>query len=584
MNSHPLRTASRRLSLLSLGVFLVAGMFFFRIVDIQVVRAAELSEESESIRAVTQSVWAERGSIVDRHGDVLAHNVDRYDVTISPQHVADFRRDGETITVSQALVEVSVITGAVYEELLAIAYEDPDSQFAYLVKDVDTEQYRGIRALEIPWVYFERTPDRFYPFGAVAGSLTGMMGRDGPLEGLENRWDECLSPQHGQVRYQRGLDGVRIPGTSETLAPALDGGTLQLTIDSDLQWFVLQEIAKAAQNLGASAATGMVVEVSTGEILAVADWPTFDPNDFANTPQEHIRAAAFTSAFEPGSTMKSMMVAALLDLGLTYPEERLVAPGRYELVDGYSIRNASNVGTQNLTTTGILSLSSNTGTAELSVRMTPRQIHDYYTRFGFGEPTAVDFLGEQGGVVPNPRTVDAVTRVTQSFGQGMSATTAQVAGAYQALANDGLRLPLTLVSGCETADGEILTPPTHEPVQVVSQDAARTTVSMLETVPVSGTLANRVDIPGYLVAAKTGTAEVAEAGSYGNNRVISIAGMIPADNPQYVVVVSIVKPQTVRFSYAAAPAFEAIASHVVKHYRVPLSDRAPALFPLRWGE
>ena len=584
MNPHPLRTSSRRLSWLSLWVFLIAGMFFWRMVDIQVVRAAELTAESESIRAVTQSVWAERGSIVDRHGDVLAHNVDRYDVTISPQHVADFRREGETVTVSEALLEVSLITGVGYEELLTITYEDPGSQFAYLVKDIDTEQYREIRGLEIPWVYFERTPDRFYPFGAVAGSLTGMMGRDGPLEGLEVRWDECLAPEHGQVSYQRGLDGVRIPGTSETIAPAVDGGTLQLTIDSDLQWFVLQEIAKAAQDLGASSATGMVVKVDTGEILAVADWPTFDPNDFATTPQEHIRASAFTSAFEPGSTMKSMTVAALLDLGLTYPEEKLVAPGRYELVDGYSISNSGDTGTQNLTTTGILSLSSNTGTAELSVRMTPAQIHDYYTRFGFGESTAVGFLGEQSGVVPNPRNVDQVTRVTQSFGQGMSATTAQVAGAYQALANGGLRLPLTLVSGCETPGGEILTPPSHPPVQVVSPEAARLTVNMLETVPVSGTLANRVDIPGYRVAAKTGTAEVAEAGSYGANRVISIAGMIPADNPQYVVVVSIVKPQTVRFSYAAAPAFEAIASHVVKHYRVPLSDRAPALLPLRWGQ
>jgi len=581
---NPLRMTSRRLSWLSIGIFLVAGMFFWRMVDIQVVRAAELTAESESIRQVTQSVWAERGLIVDRNGDVLAHNVDRYDVTIAPVHVADFRRDGETITVSQALTEVSLITGAGYEELLTTAYEEPDSQFAYLVKDIDTEAYREIRALEIPWVYFERTPNRFYPFGAVAGSLTGMMGRDGPLEGLENRWDECLAPEHGQVRYQRGLDGVRIPGTSETLEPAVDGGTVQLTIDSDLQWFVLQEIAKTAQELGAEAATGMVVKVDTGEILAVADWPTFDPNDFSNTPQEHIRAAAFTSAFEPGSTMKSMMVAALLDLGLTYPEEQLVAPGRYELVDGYSIRNAMNVGTQNLTTTGILSLSSNTGTAELSTRMTPRQIYDYYVRFGFGQKTAVDYLGEQTGILANPDTVDAVTRVTQSFGQGMSATTAQVAGAYQALANNGLRVPLTLVTGCETEAGDLVTLPVQENVQVVSPEAARLTINMLETVPVSGTLANRVEIPGYRVAAKTGTAEVAEAGQYGNNRVISIAGMIPADNPQYVVVVSIVKPQTVRFSYAAAPAFEAIAGHVVKHYRVPLSDRAPALLPLRWGE
>jgi cell division protein FtsI (penicillin-binding protein 3) len=164
----------------------------------------------------------------------------------------------------------------------------------------------------------------------------------------------------------------------------------------------------------------------------------------------------------------------------------------------------------------------------------------------------------------------------------MSATTAQVAGAYQAIAHDGVRLPLTLVSGCALADGELIRQPAPDPVRVVSAEAARATVQMLETVPVTGTLADRVSIPGYRVAAKTGTAEIAEGGGYGANRMISIAGMLPADNPQYVVVVSIVKPQTIRFSSAAAPAFEAIAGHVMKHYRVPLSDRAPELLPLRW--
>lgn len=583
MNQSTTRSASRRLSVLSLVIFVVAGMFFWRIVDIQVVRAAELTEQSQGIRTVTTSVWAERGNIVDRHGDVLAHNIDRYDVTISPRHVADFRRGGETVTVNEALAEVSLITGELYETLLTTAFSSPDSQFAYLVREVNTDDYRQIRALDIPWVYFQRNQNRFYPFGAVAGSVTGMMGRDGPLEGIEREWDGCLSPEHGEVRYQRGLDGVRIPGTSDTLAEAVDGGTVSLTIDSDLQWFVLQEIAKAAQDLGAESATAMVVKVDTGEILAVADYPTFDPNDFANTPQRHIRAQAFTATYEPGSTMKTMTIAALLDLGLTGPGERLVAPGTFDLGGGYSIRNAGGAGTQNLTVAGVLSLSSNTGTAELSTRLSPRQMNNYLSRFGFGEPSSVGFLGEQGGFLANPETVDRITRVTQSFGQGMSATTAQVAGAYQAIANDGLRVPLTLVRGCEAPDGEMLAEIQPEPVRVVSAGAARTTVNMLETVPVSGTLANRINIPGYRVAAKTGTAEIAEGGTYGNNRVISIAGMLPADNPQYVVVVSIVKPQTIRFSYAAAPAFEAIASHVVKHYRVPLSDRAPDLLPLRWG-
>ena len=582
MNHSTLRISSRRLTALSLIVFLIVGIFFWRMVDIQVVRAAELSEQSEGIRTVTQSVWAERGAIVDRDGDILAHNVDRYDITISPRHVADFRRGGEAVTVSDALVDISLITGEPFEQLLTTAYENPESQFAYLVREVNTEQYRQIRALDIPWVYVQRNQNRFYPFGAVTGSLTGMMGRDGALEGVERKWDECLAAQHGEIRYQRGLDGVRIPGTSETLSPAVDGGTVALTIDSDLQWFVLQHITKTAQNLGAESATGMVVKVDTGEILAAADWPTFDPNDFSTTPQSHIRAAAFTDVHEPGSTMKSVITAALLDLGLTTPGERLVAPGRYDMGGGYTIRNAGYVGTRNLTTAGILSLSSNTGTAELSTRMTAAQIHRYYSLFGFGEPTAVGFLGEPGGHLPHPDSVDRITKITQSFGQGMSATTAQIAGAYQALANGGLRVPLSLVASCTTSDGEVLAPPKPAPVQAVSAEAARATVDILETVPVTGTLANQLSLPGHRLAAKTGTAEVAEGGRYGGNRVISIAGMLPADNPQYVVIVSVVKPQTIKFSRAAAPAFEAISEHVMQRYRVPLSEQEPNLLPLRW--
>jgi cell division protein FtsI (penicillin-binding protein 3) len=573
---------SRRLSALSFAVLLVVGLFFIRLIDIQVVRAAELSEESASVRTVTTEVWAERGTIIDRNGAVLAHNIDRYDITVSPKHVGDFRKAGETVTVAEALTDISIITGASYDEMLSQVYADPSSEFAYLVKDVNTEQYRQIRELDIPWMYVERHQNRFYPYGEVTGSLTGMMGRDGPLEGVEKKWDECLAANHGLTRYQRGLDGVRIPGTSEAIEPAVDGGSVHLTIDSDLQWFVLQEVAKAGLNLGAESGTAMVVEVETGDILAVADWPTFDPNEFADTPQAHMRAAAFTSAYEPGSTMKSITMAALLDLGLTGPGEQLVAPGILELGDGHYIRNAGGVGTRNLTSAGVLSLSANTGTALLSQRMSAGQIYDYFTRFGFGSPTEVGFLGEQSGALPDPNTVDRITRLTQTFGQGMSATTAQVASAYQALANGGQRLPLSLVAGCETTEGEFLDAPDKEPTQVVSQEAADTVVRMLETVPVTGTLTNRLTLPGYRVAAKTGTAEVAESGGYGSNRVISIAGMVPAEDPQYVIIVSMVKPQTIRYSYGVAPAFEAITGQVLKHYRVVLSTEAADLLPLRW--
>lgn len=566
----------------SLIVVVIVGAFFVRLVDIQVVRAAELASESTQFRTQSATLWAERGQIVDSAGQALAHNADRYDVTVSPMHVADFRRNGQTVTVMAALGEIESITGTPVAQMWSSVSADPDSNFAYLSKEVTTAQYRALIDLDIPWMYFERNPERFYPFGSVAGNLTGMMGTDGPLEGVELKWDECLRAEHGSLRYQRGADSVKLPGTMEVTKEAFDGGDAVLTLDSDLQWFVLQQLARYGQNLGAESGSAMVVEVRTGDVVAAADWPTYDPNDFKNAPQSHLRAASFSSTFEPGSTMKTMTIAALLDQGLTFSEEAHNVPATWELPGGRYIRNASGSAAGNLTTAGILSHSSNTGVVELAQRMDLATLHRYYRLFGFGEMTSVEFLGEQSGYLPSPDTADSITRHTQTFGQGLSTTTAQMAGAYQAIANKGERIPLRLVKGCEHPDGEFVAAPKRQSVRVVSESTAQETVRMLETVPESGTLQTRVNVPGYRVAAKTGTAEIAENGQYGDQRMISIAGMVPADDPQYVIVVAFVKPQTNRFSYAAAPAFDAIVTQVVKHFRVPPSAPAGGLPPLTW--
>lgn len=566
----------------SLIVVVIVGAFFVRLVDIQVVRAAELASESTQFRTQSATLWAERGQIVDSAGQALAHNADRYDVTVSPMHVADFRRNGQTVTVMAALGEIESITGTPVAQMWSSVSADPDSNFAYLSKEVTTAQYRALIDLDIPWMYFERNPERFYPFGSVAGNLTGMMGTDGPLEGVELKWDECLRAEHGSLRYQRGADSVKLPGTMEVTKEAFDGGNAVLTLDSDLQWFVLQQLARYGQNLGAESGSAMVVEVRTGDVVAAADWPTYDPNDFKNAPQSHLRAASFSSTFEPGSTMKTMTIAALLNQGLTFSEEAHNVPATWELPGGRYIRNASGSAAGNLTTAGILSHSSNTGVVELAQRMDLATLHRYYRLFGFGEMTSVEFLGEQSGYLPSPDTADSITRHTQTFGQGLSTTTAQMAGAYQAIANKGERIPLRLVKGCEHPDGEFVAAPERQSVRVVSESTAQETVRMLETVPESGTLQTRVNVPGYRVAAKTGTAEIAENGQYGDQRMISIAGMVPADDPQYVIVVAFVKPQTNRFSYAAAPAFDAIVTQVVKHFRVPPSAPAGGLPPLTW--
>ena len=576
------RISSRRMGIALLVVFLMAGLLVSRLVDVQVVRAAELQEQSAEIRTTSEVIWASRGSIVDSFGNDLATDVDRYDVSADPRRVGDFRRDGETVTVMAAMAEIALITGANADELLYAVNSNPEAHFTYLVKGVSPEDRQVLRELRNPWLQMDLVRERTYPFGPVTANLTGMLGRDEPLAGVERKYDPCLRAINGTATYQKGADGIRLPGTTQLVEEPIHGGDVKLTIDSDLQWYVLQTLAEHGSRLGAQYGSAMVVRVDDGHVLAAADWPTFDPNDFSESPVEFMGARSFSSPYEPGSIMKSVGIAMLIDGGYTYSEDKIVAPGFYEVYPGRFIKNFLVADDRQLTTAGVLHTSSNTGISVLSDRMPKAEATNYFREFGFGEVTGIDFLGESSGQVLPVDQVDVVTRYNQFFGQGISVTAAQMASSYQTLANGGVRVPLRLVDGCLTNEGEFVPEPIAEPLQVVSASAAQQTVRMMETIVSQGPLRNILEIPGYRVAAKTGTAEIATSSGYGDDRVISLAGMAPAEDPEYVVLVSFYKPQTSRVSTAAAPAFHEILSHVLKHYRVAPSSEPAILPPLTW--
>ncbi|MGA1446249.1 MAG: peptidoglycan D,D-transpeptidase FtsI family protein [Pontimonas sp.] len=576
------RVSSRRMGVALVVVFLMAGLLVSRLVDVQVVRADELKEQSADIRTTSEVIWASRGSIVDSFGNDLARDVDRYDISTDPRKVGDFRRDGEVVTVAGAMAEIAAITETNPDELLYAVNKDTTAHFTYLVKGVSPEDRQLLRELRNPWLQMDLVRERTYPFGPVTANLTGMLGRDEPLAGIERKYDSCLGAINGSATYQRGADGIRLPGTTQVVEQPIHGGDVTLTIDSDLQWYVLQTLAEHGSNLGAQYGSAMVVRVDDGHILAAADWPTFDPNDFSQAPVEFMGARSFSSPYEPGSIMKSIGIAMLIDAGYTYAEDKIVAPGFYEVYPGRFIKNFLVADDRQLTTAGVLHTSSNTGISVLADRMPKEAATRYFQKFGFGEVTGVEFLGESAGQVLSADQVDVVTRYNQFFGQGISVTAAQMASSYQTLANDGVRVPLRLVDGCRTSEGEVVAAPTAEPVQVVSASAAQQTIRMMETIVSQGPLRNTLEIPGYRVAAKTGTAEIATSQGYGDDRVISLAGMAPAEDPEYVVLVSFYKPQTSRVSTAAAPAFHEILSHVLKHYRVAPSTEPAVLPPLTW--
>lgn len=563
-------------------VFATASLLMTKLVDVQVVRASELQGESEAIRTTSETIWASRGSIVDSFGNDLALDVDRYDVSADPSVSGDFRRAGETLSLEVALSEIADITGANADEMLFAIRKDPEARFTYLVKGVSPEVHLALRELGIPWLQMDLVRERTYPFGPVAGNITGMLGTDQPLAGVELDWDDCLAADNGVATYQRGADGVRLPGTTETVVDPVHGGDVVLTLDSDLQWYVLQQLAEHGSRLGAEHGSAMVVRVSDGHILAAADWPTFDPNDFAQTPTSNTGARVFSSPYEPGSIMKAIGVAMLIDGGYTYAEEKIVAPGIFRLYDDRYIKNYSVAQDTQLTTAGVLYTSSNTGLSVLSSRMPRATATSYFQKFGFGSATGVDFLGESNGLLKTGDGLDIVSRYNQFFGQGISVTAAQMAGSYQTLANGGLRVPLRLVEGCVSNAGVLVENPVQEPIRVVSQSASDQVIRSLETIVAQGPLRNVLGIPGYRVAAKTGTAEIANSQGYGAERVISLAGMAPAENPEYVVLVSFYKPQTSRVSTAAAPAFHDLMSHVLKHYRVAPSSEPAVLPPVTW--
>jgi len=576
------RMSGRRIACALVMVFITATLLFTRLVDVQVVRASELQEQSAAIRTTDETVWASRGSIIDSFGNDLALDVDRYDLSADPSRAGDFRRDGETISLELAMAEIATLTGADADELIYAVASNTTTRFTYLIQGVSPEIRLALRELRIPWLQMDLVRERTYPFGPVVGNLTGMLGTDEPLAGIERGYNECLAAQNGVATYQRGADGVRLPGTTQVASNPVHGGDVVLTLDSDLQWYVLQQLAEHGSRLGAQYGSAMVVRVADGHILAAADWPTFDPNDFAQTPTGNTGARVFSSPYEPGSIMKSIGVAMLIDGGYTYAEDRIVAPGFFEVYSGTYIKNFAVADDRQLTTAGVLYTSSNTGMSVLSSRMPKSTATNYFRKFGFGSSTAVDFLGESPGQLIPADKVDVVTRYNQFFGQGISVTAAQMAGAYQTLANDGVRVPLRLVEGCLSNDGIFAENPVEAPIQVVSASASHQVIRALETIVSQGPLKNTLGIPGYRVAAKTGTAEIADSSGYGDERVISLAGMAPAEDPEYVVLVSFYKPQTSRVSTAAAPAFHDVMSHVLKHYRVAPSSEPAALPPLTW--
>lgn len=589
------RKARRRTALAAIALLAIVSVFVVKLVDIQVVNAAELNVDSLHKRSIVAKTYGVRGDIVDTNGVVLADSVERYDITASPiiaLAAPTFKRTvtkktatkpavKEEVTFDQALAEIAEATGEKVADLRSAIMKDKTTDFAYLSKSATLEVLRAVRALNIPWVYDERHPSRTYPSGAVAGNLVGFIGTDGPQAGLELSENACIASADGSSTYERGADGVRLPGSTVTTKQATDGSTLKLTIDRDFQYFVQDAITDRAKEVGADWATAIVVRVKDGHLMAVADYPSVDPNNVGGVSPGSLGSLAFTTPYEPGSTFKPMTAAMLFDEGKATAATQVVVPGRLP-VGGTTIGDVWAHGDIRFTTAGILVNSSNVGISILSDKLSKKDRYSYLKKFGIGQKTDVGFLYESAGNLKKPADWDPITNYAITYGQGVTATSAQVASIYQTLGNDGVKMPLTLVEGCEHADGTVTEVTKAKGERVVSKKAAKTTVAIMENVVTQGGLVDSVPIEGYRIAAKTGTAQVAENGRYGTERIVSVAGLFPAEDPEYAVVVTMGKPDIMKTSAAAAPAFRKILTQIIKEFRVTPSTEKVAKIPLNW--
>lgn len=579
---------SRRLQKIIAFILIAAVIFTIRLVDLQVIQANAINEKSYEKRAVTRVIPALRGQIIDSQGKVLAKTVFRYDINAAPSKVAPITRTVNgvpvLVTVDQLVSEIGEILEMSPAEVSAKI--TGTGEYAQIKKRVDAASYRKLKDLDIPWLYDDPIAERIYPNGAVAGNLLGFITESGLMEGLEQLYDKCLAGIPGEETFEKGVDGIKIPSSVISTKKAVPGRNIRLSIDSDLQYFTQQVLASTVSRLRADWASAVIIETKTGRILAAAEAPSVDPNDPGKLSADDRRARVFQFAFEPGSTLKTVTAATVIDTGLGSPNSQAVATYSFSLPNtgGYTVTDSHFHPTEYLTLTGVLAESSNTGILDIGKDVDYKTRYRYLEKFGLGSKTALSFPGEGSGQLNELKDWDGVKKFTSMFGQGISVTPIQSAMMYQTFGNGGVRLDPVLVDGCENDVDNFRIPETAGGVRVISEESNRQVLEMMERVVESGAIGRYGAIPGYRVGAKTGTAEIRDpnTGKYAGPYAISYFGVAPIDNPEFVVAVTAYKSRTVGSSLGVAAPFKKIMQQVLRAYRVAPSNTKTSDLPLNW--
>jgi cell division protein FtsI (penicillin-binding protein 3) len=567
--------------------------------NLQVPRAAGLRAEAASQLKVTDVEKAVRGSIVDRNDDKLAFTIEARALTFQPQRVQKQLADAKAANPAapdpaKRLAEIATgVSGLLNHKpdaaTLRKKLTSKDS-FVYLARAVDPAISDAITT-KYPEVGAERQDIRQYPGGALAANIVGGIDWDGHgLLGLEDSLDAKLAGTDGSVTYDRGSDGVVIPGSYRNRHDAVDGSTVQLTIDDDIQFYVQQQVQQAKDLSGAKNVSAVVLDAKTGEVLAMANDNTFDPSqDIGRQDKRELGNLAVSSPFEPGSVNKIITASSAIEFGLTNPDEVLQVPGSIDM-GGITVHDAWDHGVTPYTTTGVFGKSSNVGTLMLAQRVGPERWADMAEKFGLGQRTGVGLPGESAGLVPPIDQWSGSSFANLPIGQGLSMTLLQMTGMYQAIANDGLRIPPRIIKSTVASDGTRIDEPQPQGERVVSPQTAKTVRNMLRAViqhDPQGTqqgTGSGAAVEGYQIAGKTGTAQQINPACgcyYDDVYWITFASMAPADDPRYVVGVMMDNPHRTADGSpgtTAAPLIHNIDAWLLQRENVPLSpDPGPLL-------
>lgn len=563
-------------------LLLVVGKLFW----IQGLDPSGRAEAAAAQRTLVESIPAVRGEITDSRGTVLARTLQRYDITVDQTAVTSVdvpSTDGstQTVTPTQAVYKIADALGMSDTDVKKAL--DGDKTFNYVARGVTPEQYNKLRELNLPYIYGQPTFQRSYPNGSLGGSVVGFLGGDSQaLGGIEQTQDSALRGTDGERRFEISGDGVRIPVAPQEQKAAQNGSDVQLSLDSDVQFFAEQAVRERAKALKAEWGTAVVMDVKTGKVLALADTSSVDPNAPGEAKAEDLGVRAVTQSVEPGSTEKIATLAGALDRGIVTPSTQITVPS-YLQIGSEKITDAFDHPAQNRTVAGIIGDSMNTGTVIMGSKMDKQARHDNLANFGVGQATGIELPGESTGILAPADQWDARQEYTVLFGQGVSQTPLRTASIFQAVANKGRQIEPRIVNSVTAADGTVSTPQSPEPKQVLSESAAQDTLDVMENVVTQGG-AKEAAVPGYRVGGKTGTAEApSDSGGY-DGYTTSFVGVAPMEDPQYLVAVTMQRPQGDVHTVGVTSTFSTIMSQVLHHYNVAPSTTEGPKFEMQVPE